>query len=72
MGSPRAVAADVQALISRVCMDLHPGERVRLGAVGVEIEVVSKSGRATRLRITAPRVVSIERVVRRGDVPSIA
>ena len=48
---------------SRVCMDLQPGERVVFAGTGVEIEVVSKSGRHARLRVISPRAVRIERVL---------
>ena len=38
---------------------MHPGERIVFGGLDVEIEVVGKSGRSSRLRITAPREVPI-------------
>lgn len=47
------------APIGRICMDVRPHERLRLGDTGIEIEVVAKSGQAARLRVSAPRDVAI-------------
>lgn len=45
----------------RVYMDLQPGERLAFGDSGIQVEVVAKSGRASRLCITLPREVRIVR-----------
>lgn len=55
--------------VSHVCADLRPGERMTFGATGVSIEVLAKSGRMTRLRLTLPKDV---RVQRERAVPSMA
>lgn len=58
---------------SRVYMDLAPGDTISFGETGVQIEVVGKSGRMARLRITAPRDVEIDRKRELHKVdPSIA
>lgn len=44
---------------SRVIMDLRPGEKISFAGTGVVVEVVSKSGRASRLCVTSPRTVAI-------------
>jgi sRNA-binding carbon storage regulator CsrA len=58
------IEADVssdQQRVGRICMDLHPGERLLIGDTGVEVEVVHKSGKAARLRVVAPRDMRISR-----------
>jgi hypothetical protein len=60
-----ALLAPLEA--SRVVMDLQPGERVAFAGTGIEIEVLAKSGKHSRLRVTAPRRVKIERAVE-GEV----
>jgi sRNA-binding carbon storage regulator CsrA len=52
-------------------MDLHPGERLVLGDTGVEVQVVHKSGKASRLRVVAPRSISIMREGCRTDEPTL-
>jgi len=44
---------------SQMIVDLQPGEGVRVGDVVVEL--VHKSGRAARLRLSAPRETRIDR-----------
>lgn len=60
---PAASSAQVPSTTpeSRVCMDLRPGERISFGMTGVQVEVMAKSGRATRLRVTLPKDVLIQR-----------
>ena len=45
--------------MSRMTVDLLPGDRVDIG--GVSVEVLHKTGRHSRLRIHAPRDVPIHR-----------
>lgn len=59
------------ASTSRVHMDVAPGQRIRFGETGVEIEVVHKTGRSARLLITTPRDVDIERTGDARPVPSM-
>ena len=62
-------AAVTAARTTTVYMDLAPGDRLVIGE-GVEllfggkvdIDMMSKSGRAARMRITAPQDVKIERM----------
>lgn len=44
---------------STLFLDLAPGDRLKVG--GVNVELISKSGRMVRLRVQAPRDVRIER-----------
>lgn len=46
----------------RVVMDLKPGESVEFVGTGVRVALMAKSGRASRLCITSPRDVQIDRV----------
>lgn len=48
--------------ISRVLMDLRPGERLSFAGEGIEVEVIAKSGRQARLCVTAPRRIKIEKI----------
>lgn len=48
--------------VSRVLMDLRPGDRLDFGGTGVTIELVGKSGRQARLCVVAPRMLPIKRV----------
>lgn len=60
----------------RICMDLHPGERLVLGDTGVEIEIVRKSGRAVRMHVLAPHAIRITRATdaqqSHNSIPSMA
>ena len=62
-----AAPVEASADTSRVCMDLEPGERVMFTGTGVEIEVMSKSGRHARLRVISPRDVIIKRVTQENS-----
>lgn len=53
---------------SRVWIDLRPGEAVRLGDLGVVVQMIDKSGRAARLGFTAPKSLQIRKV---GLVPHL-
>jgi sRNA-binding carbon storage regulator CsrA len=47
--------------VSRVLMDLQPGESLTFPGSGITVSVVGKSGRSARLCIVAPRSVKIDR-----------
>lgn len=70
MSQAPAIAQPAPAT-GRVCMDLRPGDRLSFDGLGVELEVVAKSGRATRLQVVAPRDVTIRRVEARVFDPSM-
>lgn len=57
---------------SSLTLDVRAGESVRLagmcGGGDVVVEVLAKSGRTTRLRVFAPRSVSIEKSNEDGGV----
>lgn len=46
---------------SRVCIDLHPGERLIFPGTGIEVEVVAKSGRNARLSVVLPRSTELRK-----------
>lgn len=46
-------------------IDVRPGERLDLGGI-VQVELVQKSGQLARLRVTAPRDITIQK---KGDGP---
>jgi len=51
-----------KALLSSLIVDVKPGEKISFpGADHVCVELIHKSGKAARLRVTAPRDVSIKR-----------
>lgn len=54
-------AMQAAALESKIHMDVEPGEIVRFGGLGVEVQFVAKSGRCARLVVTTPREVAVER-----------
>jgi len=48
--------------LSSLIVDVKPGERISFpGADRVSVELLHKSGKAARLRVTAPRDVEITR-----------
>jgi hypothetical protein len=47
---------------STLTVDVRPGEGLELAVTLVRIDVVRKSGQVTRLRVTAPREVRIQRL----------
>lgn len=47
---------------STLTVDVRPGEALELAGALVRIDVVRKSGQVTRLRVTAPREVRIQRL----------
>lgn len=51
--------ADRSPDLSSVSIDVRPGECLVLS--GVRVELVHKSGRVARLRVTAPRDVRIQK-----------
>lgn len=58
--------------VSSVCKDLPPGGRIVFGDTGICVEVLSKSGRATRLRLTAPRSMQIRQERQQGRLAETA
>lgn len=59
-------------LASRMLVDLAPGEALDFKGAGIRLEVIGKSGRCARLRITAPRSLKIEREPLAGVDTSMA
>ena len=49
------------ASISRLTIDVRPGEQLLLDGKRIVVELLDKSGKLARLRVTAPRDVKIER-----------
>lgn len=47
--------------ISQLTVDVRPGEFLLLDGQRIVVELLDKSGKLARLRITAPRDVKIER-----------
>lgn len=47
--------------ISQLTVDVRPGEHLLLEGGRIIVELLDKSGKLARLRVTAPRDVSIER-----------
>jgi sRNA-binding carbon storage regulator CsrA len=52
---------------SQLTVDVRPGEHLLLDQGRIVVELVEKSGRLARLRVTAPRDVEIKR--EEGDQP---
>lgn len=53
---------------SSLTVDVRPGESLKLSSGSdVSIELLHKSGRSARLRVTAPREVKIEKKEREID-----
>ncbi len=64
----------MKSKLSSLIIDVRPGERLDLSGI-VTVELVQKSGQLARLRVTAPREVSIEKKPAKDDekdVPSMA
>lgn len=47
--------------VSRVLVDLQPGEALCFAEAGITVRVIAKSGRSTKLCVVAPRSLKIER-----------
>lgn len=47
--------------VSQLTLEMHPGEQVMLDGGRISVELIAKSGKVARLRVTAPREMSIER-----------
>lgn len=47
--------------ISQMTIDVRPGEHLLLDGRRIVVELLEKSGKLARLRVTAPRDVKIER-----------
>lgn len=58
---------------SSLIIDIRPGDLVALSGI-VTVELIHKSGQLARLRVTAPREVSIEKIAAgaKSTVPSMA
>lgn len=48
-------------VISQLTIDVRPGEHLLLDGRRIVVELLDKSGKLARLRVTAPRDVKIER-----------
>lgn len=46
---------------SQLTIDVRPGEQLLLDGRRIVVELLDKSGKLARLRVTAPRDVAIER-----------
>lgn len=46
---------------SQLTLDVRPGERLSLEGGRIVVEVLEKSGKVTKLKVTAPRDVKIKR-----------
>lgn len=59
--------------LSSLIIDVRPGEVLALSGI-VTVELIQKSGQLARLRVTAPREVTIEKreAGKSGPVPSMA
>jgi sRNA-binding carbon storage regulator CsrA len=55
------------AEISQLTIDVRPGQHLLLDGRRIVVELLDKSGKLARLRVTAPRDVKIER--EEGDQP---
>lgn len=55
------------AAISQLTIDVRPGQHLLLDGRRIVVELLDKSGKLARLRVTAPRDVKIER--EEGDQP---
>lgn len=53
--------------ISQLTIDVRPGEHLLLDGRRIVVELINKSGKLARLRVTAPRDVKIEH--EEGDLP---
>lgn len=49
------------AAVSQLTIDVRPGEHLLLDGRRIVVELLDKSGKLARLRVTAPRDVKIER-----------
>lgn len=47
--------------VSQLTIDVRPGEHLLLDGRRIVVELLDKSGKLARLRVTAPRDVKIER-----------
>ena len=52
---------------TRTIWEVRPGERISLDGGRVLVDVLEKSGKVARLRVTAPREVKIQREECDGD-----
>lgn len=53
--------------VSQLTIDVRPGEHLLLDGRRIVVELLEKSGKVAKLRVTAPRDVKIER--EDGDPP---
>lgn len=47
--------------VSQLTIDVRPGEHLLLDGQRIVVELLEKSGKVAKLRVTAPRNVKIER-----------
>ena len=47
--------------LSRVLVDMQPGDSLTFTEAGITVRVIAKSGRSARLCVVAPRAMKIER-----------
>lgn len=47
--------------VSQLTIDVRPGQHLLLDGRRIIVELIEKSGRVAKLRVTAPRDVKIER-----------
>lgn len=58
--------------VSQLTVDVRPGEHLLLEGGRIVVELLDKSGKLARLRVTAPRDVKIEREEAMAVVPCVA
>ena len=58
--------------LCQMVIDVRPGEHVLLDGRRIVVELLQKSGKLARLRVTAPSSVKIEREGKVSLVPSVA
>jgi sRNA-binding carbon storage regulator CsrA len=52
---------------SSLIVEVRPGEVLRIaGGVGIDVELIHKSGQVARLKVTAPRDVRVEKDCRQA------
>lgn len=57
---------------SKLIIDVRPGESLIIGGQRIVVELLEKSGKLARLRVTAPRGVKIERKETTALAPCVA
>jgi sRNA-binding carbon storage regulator CsrA len=57
---------------SQLTIDVRPGEHLLIEEGRITVEVLDKSGKVVRLRVTAPRSIKIQREERNLLAPCVA